>query len=206
MENSFIQEGAFVSGDSVVEPGAVIYAPAHISGNSHICRGAHIMPGCILIGAHVGENTTVISSTLISAHVGADCTIGPYAYLRLNAYVGNRCRVGDFVEIKSSTLGDGTKAAHLAYIGDAEVGKEVNIGCGAVFCNYDGKVKSKTVVKDKVFIGANCNLIAPLEIGEGAFIAAGTTVDGNLDGGDFCIGRSRPYIKKGGAKDRYKGG
>ena len=199
-------EGVFISEDSTVEEGAQIYAPAHILNGSHICKGAKIMPYSYLDGAHVGQNTTVFSSTLICAHVGENCTVGPYAYLRGGARVGNGCRIGDFVEVKSSTLGDGCKAAHLAYIGDAEIGKEVNIGCGAVFCNYDGKVKFKTVVGDRVFVGANCNIIAPVEIAEGAFIAAGTTLSSNLNNGDFCIGRPQIYIKSGGAQGRYKNG
>lgn len=197
-------ESVYISPESVVEDGAKIYAPAHISGGSHICRGAVIMPFSTVTDSYVGGNTTVISSTLIGAHVGENCTVGPYAYLRGGTSVGNGCRIGDFVEVKSSVLGDGTKAAHLAYIGDAVIGKDVNIGCGAVFCNYDGKVKSKTVVEDRAFIGANCNLVAPLTVGEGSFIAAGTTICSDVAAGDFCIGRTKPYIKKGGARGKYK--
>ncbi len=196
-------EGVYISSDSAVEEGAKIYAPAHISGGSHICRGAVIMPFCTLIGSYVGENTVVFSSTLNGAHVGENCTVGPYAYLRGGANIGNNCRIGDFVEVKSSSIGDGTKAAHLAYIGDAEVGKNVNIGCGAVFCNYDGKKKHKTTVGDNAFIGANCNLIAPLDIGKGSFIAAGTTVSRNVGDESFCIGRAEEHIKPGGARGRY---
>ena len=199
-------DGVYISADSIVEEGAQIYAPAHISNGSHICRGACIMPFSILKGTHVGANTVVFSSTLIDANVGENCSVGPYAYLRDGARAGNGCRIGDFVEVKASTIGDGTKAAHLAYIGDADVGQNVNIGCGVVFCNYDGKVKSKTVVGDGAFIGANCNLIAPLTIGNGAFIAAGTTVCADLSDGDLCIGRAKTYVKKNGASGRYKNG
>lgn len=197
-------EGVYVSDDSVVEDGAKIYAPAHISGGSHICRGAVIMPFCTLLNCYVGENTTVFSSTLNDAHVGENCTVGPYAYLRCGARIGDNCRIGDFVEVKASTVGDGTKAAHLAYIGDAQVGKDVNIGCGVVFCNFDGKNKHKTVVSDGAFIGANCNLIAPVTVGESSFIAAGTTLSSSVEAGSFCIGRVNPYIKRGGAHGRYK--
>lgn len=197
-------EGIYISGDSIVEDGAKIYAPAHISGGSHICRGATVNPYSYVENAHVGENTVVYSSTLIGAHVCENCTVGPYAYLRGGAYVGKGCRVGDFVEIKASSLGEGTKVAHLSYVGDAQVGKGVNIGCGAVFCNYDGKVKRKIVVGDNAFIGANCNLVAPVKVGEGAYIAAGTTLCSDLDAGDFAIGRARPHISPGGAFGRYK--
>lgn len=196
--------GVYISADSVVDDGAEIYAPAHISGGSHICKGAKIMPFSLITGSYVGENTLVISSTLTETHVCGGCRVGPYACLRGGTYVGEGCRIGDFVEIKSSSLGKNVKAAHLAYVGDAEIGDGVNIGCGAVFCNYDGKVKSKTVIGDNVFIGANCNLIAPLTVGDGAFIAAGTTITGDLDDCDFAIGRVRPQIKPHGARGRYK--
>lgn len=202
----FSVEGIFISAESTVEEGAVIHAPAHISGRSHILRGACIMPFSYIEDSHVGQNTVVFSSTLRSAHVGDNCSVGPYAYMREGAYAGDNCRIGDFVEIKASTLGEGTKVAHLAYVGDATVGKNVNIGCGVVFCNYDGKVKSKITVGDGTFVGANCNLIAPLTVGAGAFIAAGTTVCNNLNEGDFCIGRSRQTVKEGAAAGRYRGG
>lgn len=198
-------EAVEISDDCVVEAGAEIYAPAHISGASHIHGGARIMPYCFLEGADVGGGTTVFSSTLIKAHIGENCTVGPYAYLRGGANIGNNCRIGDFVEVKSSTLGDGTKAAHLAYIGDADVGKGVNIGCGVVFCNYDGQKKRKSVVEDGAFIGANCNIVAPVLIKRGAYIAAGTTLTCDLESGDFCIGRSREKVMRGGAVGRFKG-
>lgn len=197
-------EGVYIEEGCVVEEGAEIYAPVYILGGSHICAGARIMPFSYLSSTHVGANTVVFSSTLISAHIGADCTVGPYAYMRGGATVGDGSRVGDFVEIKSSVLGKGCKAAHLSYIGDAEIGNEVNIGCGVVFCNYDGKVKHRCVVGDRAFIGANCNLIAPVTVGEGAFIAAGTTLTKDLENEDFCIGRQREKVINGGASGRYK--
>ena len=205
MDFKIYGDGAYISDDSVVEEGAEIYAPAYISGGSHIGRGARIMPLCHIEGAHVGGGTVVFSSTLIGAHIGENCTVGPYAYLRCGATVGNNCRIGDFVEVKASTLGDGTKAAHLAYIGDAEIGKNANIGCGVVFCNYDGEKKQKSTIGDGVFIGANSNIVAPVLIKEGAYIAAGTTVTCDIESGDFCIGRSRETVLRGGATGRYKG-
>lgn len=198
-----IGEGVYVGDDCVIEAEATIYAPAYIADGSHVCRGARIMPFCHISAAHVGEDTTVFSSTLIGAHVGKNCNVGPYAYLRGGAVVGDNCRIGDFVEIKSSTLGNCTKAAHLAYIGDAEIGERVNIGCGAVFANYDGKNKHKTTVGDGCFIGCNCNIVAPLSIKSGAFIAAGTTLTKDLQKDDFCIGRTQERIISGGAKGRY---
>ena len=142
---------------------------------------------------------------LRGARVGKNCTVGPFAHLRKGANVGDNCRVGDFVEIKNSVVGEGTKVSHLAYVGDADVGENCNIGCGVVFCNYDGKNKHRTRVGNNCFIGSNVNLIAPVEIADGAFVAAGTTVTEGAGKGDFVIGRVRQQIRAGGAK-RYLGG
>ena len=195
--------GVYISPDSVIEEGARIFPPAHVI-NSRICAGAQIMPFSYVENSRVGENSRVISSTVTNSVICSDCTVGPYAYLRQNAYVGEGCRIGDFVEIKNSTLGKGCRAAHLSYIGDATLGERVNVGCGAVFCNYDGFKKHSTVVGDGVFIGANSNLIAPLTIGGGAFIAAGTTVSSDLKEGDFCIGRQRERILPEEGAKRYE--
>ncbi len=199
-------KGIYVSPDSVVEEGATIYAPAQILKGTHICRGATVMPFCCLSAAYVGENTTVFSSTLTDSQVGKNCTVGPYAYLRAGTKTGDFCRIGDFAEIKNSVLGNGCRAAHLCYIGDAVLGENVNVGCGVVFANFDGKEKKRTYVGDNVFIGCNSNLVAPLKIGSGAYIAAGTTLTRDLEAGDFCIARPRETVKKGGAAGRYKDG
>lgn len=196
-------DGVYVEEGCAVESGVKIYAPAYISGGTHLSRGATVMPFCYIERAHVGRGTIVFSSTLIDAHVGENCSVGPYAYLRGGACVGDNCRVGDFVEIKSSSLGESTKAAHLAYIGDAELGKRVNVGCGVVFANYDGVGKHKSTVGDGAFIGCNSNIVAPVSIGGGAYVAAGTTVTQNLGDYDFCIGRTRESVKSGGAEGRY---
>lgn len=208
LKNSGVEilgDGVYIEDDCVVEAGAKIVAPAHILAGTHVCRGATVMPFCLLSHTYVGEDTVVYSSTLIDAHVGRNCSVGPYAYLRGGAIVGDDCRIGDFVEIKGSTLGKGTKAAHLAYIGDADLGERVNVGCGAVFANYDGREKRRTVVGDGCFIGCNSNLVAPLTLRAGAYVAAGTTVTRDLEEYDFCIGRSREKVIAGGAVGRYAG-
>lgn len=155
--------------------------------------------------AFVGAGSEIEKSVLRGARVGKNCTVGPFAHLRKGANVGDNCRVGDFVEIKNSVVGAGTKVSHLAYVGDADVGENCNIGCGVVFCNYDGKNKHRTRVGNNCFIGSNVNLIAPVEIADGAFVAAGTTVTEGAGKGDFVIGRVRQQIRAGGAK-RYLGG
>lgn len=198
-------DGIYIEDGCRIEAGVKIYSPAYIAAGTHLCRGATVMPFCYLSAARVGENTVIYSSTLIGAEVGRDCTVGPYAYLRCGAAVGDGCRIGDFVEVKSAVVGNGTKAAHLSYIGDAEVGERVNIGCGVVFANYDGKVKRRSVIGDGCFIGCNSNIVAPVFIGNGAYVAAGTTVTRDIGEGDFCIGRSREHTVADGARGRYKG-
>lgn len=164
---------------ATIEPGAILCGNVKIKGNSHVCRGAKITDSVIENG-RIGENSTV----------------GPFAYVREGSEIGKNCRIGDFVEIKASKLGDGVKVAHLAYVGNAEVGDNVNVGCGAVFCNYDGFKKHKTVVGKGAFIGANVNLVAPLKVGDGAYIAAGSTVTKDLPDGAFCIERTTQQVKQ----------
>ncbi len=177
-----------------------------------IAKNAKINRFCVLKGnTEIGENTLIFasdindsklgeniicnSSTLIGATVGDKTTIGPYAYLRQNCVIGENCRIGDFVEIKNSSIGGGSKVSHLAYVGDATIGEKVNVGCGVVFVNYDGKNKNRTTVGDGSFLGSNCNFVAPLSIGKNVFVAAGSTVTKNLLDNDFCIAREREYIK-----------
>ncbi len=174
----------------------------------HLRRGV-LIPD--MGGLHVEEDVQIGKDTYLGhgcyiergVQIGERCKIGPYAYLRKGAKVGHGCRVGDFTEIKNASLGDGSKMAHLSYLGDADVGKGCNIGCGAVFVNYDGKKKSRTVVGDGVFVGSNCNLVAPVRIGDGAYIACGSTITRDLAAGDFCIARSRESVKPQGGKGRF---
>ncbi len=144
-------------------------------------------------GAFIGHGCYIERDCFI----GAGSRVGPYAYLRKGSRVGRQCRVGDFTEMKNASLGDGSKMAHLSYLGDASVGRNCNIGCGAVFVNYDGRAKHRTVVGDDCFIGSNCNLVAPVFVGNGAYIACGSTLTRSLEAGDFCIARARETVKKG---------
>ena len=118
-------------------------------------------------------------------------TVGPNAHLRPNSHVGKNCKVGNFVEIKNSNIGDGTKMSHLAYIGDADVGKNVNIGCGVIFVNYDGKKKYRSKVSDNAFIGSNSNLVAPVNVHEYGYIAAGSTITKDVQKGQLSVERSQ---------------
>ena len=132
--------------------------------------------------------------------MGSCCLIGPYAHLRAGTEIDDFVKIGNFCEIKNAEIGKNTKISHLAYVGDAKVGSCCNIGCGAIFVNYNGKFKSKTIVEDGAFIGSNVNLIAPVKVGSGAYICAGSTIDKDVEPDDFVIGRVRAEIKKGRAK------
>lgn len=189
-ENTYIEADVSIGKDSIIYPGAIISGKTVI-GEKTVIYGSRIENSVI------GNGVIIDSSVLLNARIGDGTKIGPNAYLRPGTVIGKNARIGDFVEIKNSTIGDGTKVSHLTYVGDALVGENCNMGCGTVFVNYDGANKHQTVVGDHVFIGCNANLIAPVRIGNNAFIAAGSTVTDDLDDNDMCIARSRQTTKKG---------
>lgn len=158
-----------------------------------------------VIDSFIEDNVTVIKSVIEGANIKSGSTIGPFAHIRPKSNIGANCRIGNFVEIKNSTVGDNTKISHLTYVGDADIGKNCNIGCGVVFCNYNGKEKNRTTVGDNVFIGSNANIIAPCVIGDGCYIACGTTVSGQVEAGSFMIGRAYPENSDKLAKKYIKG-
>jgi bifunctional UDP-N-acetylglucosamine pyrophosphorylase/glucosamine-1-phosphate N-acetyltransferase len=190
--------------DSTVTIGqdVTIYPGVTLEGSTVIEQSAVLYPGSRIADSTIGAGTTVQNSVVLSSTVGDNSTIGPYAYLRPNSRIGNGCRVGDFVEVKNATIKDGAKVSHLSYIGDGEIGEKSNIGCGVVFVNYDGKKKSKTIVGKNAFVGCNANLVAPVTIGDGAYIAAGSTVTKNVEEDALCIARSRQTVIEGWAKRR----
>ena len=152
----------------------------------------------------IGNNTEVKNSTIVDSTVGENTNIGPYAYLRPKSNIGNNVKIGDFVEVKNATIEDNSKASHLSYIGDAHVGKNVNIGCGVVFVNYDGKNKYKSIVKDNAFVGSNSNLVAPVIIEEGGYIATGSTITNDVPEYSLAIARERQIIKEDWVKNKNK--
>ncbi len=181
--------------DVEIEPDTVVFSGSQLKGATSIGPDCEIGPYAILENAQVGAGTTIRQSTVLDSSVGKDAKIGPYAYLRPGSTIENKVKLGDFVEVKNSTVGEGSKASHLAYIGDADIGKRVNISCGVVFVNYDGKNKHRTRVGDDVFIGCNVNLVAPVVVNNKAYVAAGTTVTESVPEGALCIGRSRQENK-----------
>lgn len=198
--------GVYIDETVKIARGAVIAAPCRICGKTQIEEGALVGAYSYLKNAHLHKNAYVSSSQIIDSEVDENAKIGPWAHLRSNAYIGKNCRIGDFVEIKNSSISAGSKVAHLAYVGDAILGENVNVGCGAVFANYDGKNKHMSRVENDVFIGCNSNIVAPAHIKRGAYIAAGTTVCGEVEELSLCIGRAREKTILNGAAGRYKNG
>lgn len=148
-------------------------------------------------GCKIGENTIIKFGSVIEDDVviGDNCVIGPYAHIHTHSVVGDNCIIGNFVEVKNSKLGKGCKAKHMTYIGDCECGDNVNFGCGVVIANYNGKEKNKTIIKSNSFIGCNSNLVAPLSVGENSFIAAGSTINEDVNDNEFAIERSKEIHK-----------
>lgn len=162
-----------------------------IEGNVEIGKNCTIGQNSRIKDSVIGDGTSVQSSVIIESSVGSETSVGPFAYLRPNSHVGNKCKVGDFVEIKNSKLGDGAKASHLTYVGDSDVGERVNLGCGVVFVNYDGSKKHRSVVEDDAFIGCNVNLVSPVHVGRNAYVAAGSTITNDVPDGALYVARAK---------------
>lgn len=186
----------YIDLDVEIEDGVIIHPMVVLRGRTHIHKNAVLFSNTELIDTEVGENVDIRSSFAIETKIGNNTTIGPFACLRKGADIGAYCRVGDFVEIKNSRISDGVKMAHLAYVGDSDVGENTNVGCGSVFANYNGRTKNRCKVGSNVFIGANTNLVAPVTVHDGAFIAAGSTITQDIPAGNFCIARSRQVFKE----------
>ncbi|MBQ8732379.1 MAG: hypothetical protein IJY82_06090 [Oscillospiraceae bacterium] len=186
----------------MIEPGVLIGKGAQIfpgtilRGKTVIGEGCVIGPNSTITDSVVGAGSKILSSVLTQSTVGENTTIGPFTQLRPNSVVGNRVKIGDFVEIKNSTIGDETSVAHLTYVGDSDVGRKVNFGCGVVTVNYDGAKKHRTTIGDYAFIGCNTNLVSPVAIGENAYTAAGTTITEDIPDDSLAIGRPRLEVKK----------
>lgn len=184
----------FIDCEVVLERGAIIEPYNFIKGKSVVHAGAHIKPGNYIESCAIGEGAVLDSSRLYESTIGANTSVGPFAYIRPKVSIGIGCRIGDFVELKNCTIGNGSKVSHLSYVGDAELGKNCNVGCGVVFVNYDGKNKHRAVVGNRVFIGSNSNLIAPVIVRDGAFIAAGSTITDSVPNHALAIARARQSV------------
>lgn len=189
-----------------LEPGCTILPGCLIYGRSRVGAGSVIGPNALLRDAVIGEGCTVNASQVNQSQVGDRTTVGPFAYLRPGCQVGEHARIGDFVELKNSTVGDGTKISHLTYIGDSDLGSGINVGCGVVTVNYDGKKKYRTTVEDDCFIGCNVNLVSPVKVGRGAYLAAGGTITQDVPENALVVARCRETVKEDWAARRREEG
>ncbi|MCG7410780.1 bifunctional UDP-N-acetylglucosamine diphosphorylase/glucosamine-1-phosphate N-acetyltransferase GlmU [Paenibacillus sp. ACRRX] len=188
---TYIEAAVTIGADTVLHPGTVL------RGSTAIGEDCVIGPHVEITDSRISDRAVIAHSVASSASVGQDSSVGPFAYLRPGADIGQDVKIGDFVEIKNAVIDDHSKVSHLSYIGDAKVGKNVNIGCGAITVNYDGYNKSVTEIGDDAFIGSNVNLIAPISIGKGAYVVAGSTITHHVADNDLAIARERQVIKPG---------
>lgn len=188
-QNTYIDADVCIGADTVIYPGSIL------EGKTQIGKNVLVGANCRLVDAKIADGVDIQSSTIISSFVDEGTHVGPYAYIRPDSSVGKNCKVGDFVELKKAQIGDGTKLSHLTYVGDAQVGKNCNFGCGTVVVNYDGKKKYKTVIGDNAFIGCNSNLVSPVTVNDGAYIAAGSTITDEVPENSLAIARARQVVK-----------
>ncbi|RWR07188.1 bifunctional UDP-N-acetylglucosamine diphosphorylase/glucosamine-1-phosphate N-acetyltransferase GlmU [Siminovitchia fortis] len=188
--NTYIDSDVIIGSDTVILPGTVI------QGKSKIGEGCKIGPNTEVNNCEISHNTIVQQSVLSDSSIGSNVKIGPFAHIRPDSDIQDEVKIGNFVEIKKTYFGKGSKASHLSYIGDAEVGRNVNIGCGSITVNYDGKNKFLTKINDDVFVGCNTNLVAPVTVKEGAYIAAGSTITDDVPESALAIARARQVNKE----------
>ncbi|CAF1776030.1 Bifunctional protein GlmU [Bacillus subtilis] len=196
--NTYISPDAVIGSDTVIYPGTVI------KGEVQIGEDTIIGPHTEIMNSAIGSRTVIKQSVVNHSKVGNDVNIGPFAHIRPDSVIGNEVKIGNFVEIKKTQFGDRSKASHLSYVGDAEVGTDVNLGCGSITVNYDGKNKYLTKIEDGAFIGCNSNLVAPVTVGEGAYVAAGSTVTEDVPGKALAIARARQVNKDDYVKNIHK--
>ena len=188
-QNVKIDESVFIGKNVTIHPNV------EIIGESEIGDDVEIFSNTFIQDSVIGKGTKIMFSVIEKSEVGENNTIGPFSHLRPNVKTDKNVKIGNYVELKNAQVGEGSKINHLAYVGDATIGKRCNVGCGVIFANYNGKIKQHTNVGDDVFIGCNSNIIAPVEIGCGVYICAGTTITKNLEDKSFVIGRSKEEIK-----------
>lgn len=190
-DNTYIDPSVEIGMDTVILPGCVL------EGGTKIGEDCTIGPNSRMTNLVVGDGVTFQSSTGIDSSVGNHTAIGPFAYIRPNCTIGNNVKIGDFVEVKNSNIGDGTKIPHLAYVGDTDAGAKINFGCGSIMVNYDGAKKHRTTIEDNVFVGCNVNLVAPVTIKQGAYIAAGSTITKDVPEDVLAVARARQSVIAG---------
>ena len=197
----YVEEEVTVGAGTMLLPGTIL------RGRTTVGENCQIGPNVMLTDCQVGKDCTINASQCEESTIEAGCQIGPYTHIRPHCVVGEGSKIGAFVQLKNCNLGKGTKMAHLTYVGDSDVGDNCNFGCGTVTCNYDGFQKHRTTIGSNVFVGCNTNFVPPVKIGDGAFIAAATTVTEDIPVDAMVIGRSRQQVKDGwAAANREKKG
>ncbi len=196
--STFIEQGVKIGQDSIIYPFTIIEK------NTKIGKNCIIGPNSHLIDSRIGKGVKVWASTIEDSNIEEGVKIGPYAHLRPKTVIKKGAKIGNFVEVKKSTIGEGSKASHLTYLGDTIIGKRVNIGAGTITCNYDGEKKNKTVIEDGVFIGSNNTLVAPVKLGKDSYTGAGSTITEDVPAGNLAIARSRQKNISGWRKKRKK--
>jgi bifunctional UDP-N-acetylglucosamine pyrophosphorylase/glucosamine-1-phosphate N-acetyltransferase len=192
-----------VGEDVVVEPGAVLRPFTILEGRTTVRARAAVGPFVRLVNVEVGPGAVILDHCLLrDCVVEAEASVGPFAHVRPDSRIGERAKVGNFVELKKTHLGEGSKAQHLSYLGDASIGPGVNIGAGTITCNYDGVKKSPTLIEAGAFIGSDTTLVAPVTVGEGAYVGAGSTITHDVPKDALALGRARQVTKPGWAAQR----
>lgn len=181
----------YIGADVEIGKDTIIYPNNILEGNTVIGENCLLYQNSRIKDSVIGNEVDIQSSVILDSKIGDNTTVGPFAYIRPDSIIGKSTRIGDFVEIKKATIGDGTKVSHLTYIGDAEVGSGCNFGCGTVVVNYDGKEKHKTIIGDHSFIGCNTNLVSPVKVGDNTYIAAGSTITAEVKEGDLAVARAK---------------
>ncbi len=190
-ETTFIDPFCRIAPDTTIEGGAVLV-------NTTVAAGVRIESLVRLVDSEVGENAHVKQGTYVEkSYIGPRCSVGPYAHLRPESRLEEDVKIGNFVELKKSKMGKGAKASHLAYIGDADVGADSNLGCGFITCNYDGFSKHKTIIEEGVFVGSDSQIVAPVRLGKGSYVASGTTVTHNVPADGLALARVKQVNKEG---------
>lgn len=181
----------YIGSEVVIGEDCIIYPNNILEGNTVIEKEVTLYHNNRISCSKVGTKSTIQTSVVVDSVIGEKTDVGPFAYIRPNSNIGSHVKIGDFVEVKNATIGNNTKVSHLTYIGDAEIGEDCNFGCGTITVNYDGKKKYKTVVKDNCFVGCNTNLVAPVTVEQGSYIAAGSTITKTVPSGSLAVARAR---------------
>ena len=188
-------DGVIIEPDVKIGKGTLILPNTIIMGETEIGKNCVIGPNSYICDTTIGNNTKLNNTQSFNSEIGSGVTAGPFVHIRPNCKIADNVHIGNFVEVKNSTVDEGSKLPHLLYVGDSDVGKDVNFGCGCVTVNYDGRNKSRTTVKDGAFIGCNTNLVAPVTIGENAFTAAGSTITEDVPDNSLAVARNRQVVK-----------